>query len=336
MRGYTGLTAVSLLIAATLVLASPTTAANPVCTGPQGAVTITGNLKAGPGCVLNGTTVTRDVIVQANGDLDTNGATIGGSLQIVGTSLSNAICDTQVGGTILVRRSSGTTTLGGGACSDGNESRFVEISKNTGPVDVASSQVAKDLTVANNTTGTPVTISATAVGRDLACSGNSPAPQVDTDTTVERRTTGTQCATHAQTQCPRAGCTLSASDATTSVTVVVPGGGQRGPLKITISAPPTDDGCLGPGPSAPVGSVVTVVPPGGYRRANPIVVTVTWPFTGPPIAECKSTSGARPYEALPHCTPGNPPPNVPCWKEGPGPQDVRAYISSRDPAFTGH
>ena len=307
-----------------------------MCTGPQGAVTINANVNAGPGCVLNGTTVTKNVYLLPNGDLHTAGATVGGDIKIIKTAGSNAVCRApDVGGTIVVNGNTGSTTLGGGACANGNQSRGIQITSNTGPVDVDSSQVELDMSIIKNTTAAPITLSDTAVGRDLDCHGNSPDAEIAGSTTVDGQMKGDECATHAETQCPATGCGLGATDGTTSVTVAVPGGGKQGQLKLAISAPPTDDGCL-EGSSVPVGSVVTVVPPGGHKATNPIVITIEWPFTGAQTGVCKSKKGKRPFNGLPECIFVGPPQNVPCWTEDVSPQTVQVYIKSNDPAFSGH
>ena len=85
-----------------------------------------------------------------------------------------------------------------------------------------------------------------------------------------------------------------------------------------------------------IGSLITVVPPGGYTAANPITVDITYGDGEVPIsAVCKSRNGKPPFTQLPACTfpeiEGAPPDIVPCW-DG----EVRAFMTSQDPAFTGH
>src|SRR5581483_784884 len=110
-----------LAFAAVLVLAGlvlvPSAPAVTQCTGPQGAVTITGSVKAGPGCVLDGTHVTGNVSVAKTGTLATDGATIDGDLVIVSTMVANSICGTFVGGAGRINTNQGTNQLGGGSCS---------------------------------------------------------------------------------------------------------------------------------------------------------------------------------------------------------------------------
>jgi hypothetical protein len=309
-------------------VASTAVGANATCTSPQGAITISGNLVAGNGCALTGTIVTGNVSVNSGGSLIADGATIGGNLEIAGTSGTNTICGTTIGGNLLVHNNTGPTTIGGGVCSDENT-------------------VGGNVDVHNNTGTEPITVANTAVKGNLDCHSDSPAAETGDGNFVDGKTKG-ECDTTVTVTipCPADdGCTLneSSDDGFTSVTVTVPGGGKKGNLTLTFSAPPTDDGCLSEGGPV-IGSLITVVPPGGYTAANPIIVDINYNIVeGPPItAVCKSKNGNPPFTALNLCTPTGSlsPTNVPCWEdlgfsEGGG-YDVRAFMTSKDPAFTGH
>lgn len=290
------------------------------CTGIYGAVTISGNVKAGPGCDLEGTHVTGNVSVKSNGSLTTNGATIDGNVEIHKSSGMNAICDTALGGKLHVDDNTGTTSIGFPAgCGDNTVGGNVEIHKNSGQV----------------------TISHTDVGGKLDCHHNSPpASTGDGGNTVRRETKG-ECTTGTTIKCPAAGCSTAVSDGNTEVVVNVPGGGKSGHLSVTLSPPPPDDGCGGGegGPPPSSGDVVTVDPPGGYTAANPITIDITYNFSEGLFEICKSDNGKPPFTALPLCTfdESETPANVPCWQHvGESSNQALVYITSVDPAINGH
>lgn len=145
------------------------------------------------------------------------------------------------------------------------------------------------------------------------------------------------------TPCPKTGCSLDATsaDGSTSVDVTVPGGGKAGTLTVVLSTAPTDDGCpLGEGGGPIIGSLVTVVPPGGYTAGNPIIVDITYNGEVSVNDVCKSNNGNPPFKKLPHCTfigESSTPNNVPCWEFfDESSNEVLVYMTSQDPAFTAH
>lgn len=345
-----------LALAAALVLAGlvlvPSAPAVTQCTGPQGAVTINGSVKAGPGCVLDGTHVTGNVSVAKNGTLAADGATIDGDLLIVSTKGANSVCGTSVGGTARVNTNQGTNQLDGATCSSTNYfTRSLVVKANTGDVTVSDAVVGLDLLLNNNETPAPITLANTSVGRNLVCHENEPPPSVDDGTVVVNGQATEQCVTKSSSPCPKTGCSSSASNDDTSVTVTVPGGGRAGTLTITLSPPPSDDGCFEGGTAAVnvpgsslVGSVVTVVPPSGYGPGNPIVVDITWLNAEEIFAVCKSNNGKPPFTQLDQCEfdgggdadTADTPLNVPCWTQGEEPNEAVVYMTSTDPAFAGH
>jgi hypothetical protein len=277
--------------------------------------TVNGNLTAGPGCTLNGTHVKGNVNVSSGGSLTANGATIDGNVEIAGTSGSNSICGTTIGGNLQVHNNTGSTTIDGGSCSP---------YQNT---------VGGNLEIHNNTGG-PVSVSDTTVNGNLDCHNDSPGATAGSGNHVNGKTKG-ECTTSSTTPCPSGGCVGTASNDDTSVVVTVPGGGKSGNLTITLSPPPTDDGCGQE--SDAIGSIVTVVPPGGYTAANPIVVSITYSGEVFVSAVCKSKNSSPPFTALPECNfpeESPPPDNVPCWTGGEGGATV--YITSTDPGILGH
>ena len=146
------------------------------------------------------------------------------------------------------------------------------------------------------------------------------------------------------TACPATGCSLDATsdDGFTSVDVTVPGGGQAGTLTIVLSTPPENDGCFGneEDPPPPIGSEVTVVPPGGYTPGNPIIVDITFDGDVSISNVCKSNNGNLPFTALPSCTffdDVSTPTNVPCWEFfDESSNEVLVYMTSQDPSFVVH
>lgn len=125
------------------------------CTGTFGATTVTGNVAAGAGCVLNGTTVTGDVNVQPGGSLDTtnatiagsvasqdatmvflNGGSVGGNVTVDGGAPCVGVGANSVGGSVTLENTSGDATA---SCFDGSF------------VDVAAGSIAGGVTISGNT-----------------------------------------------------------------------------------------------------------------------------------------------------------------------------------------
>lgn len=309
------------LAGAALLFGAPVAAGGTTnCTGPQGAVTINGNVSAGPGCVLNGTHVTGNVSVKSNGSLTATNATIDGNVEIQNNSGTNSICGTTIGGNLDIHNNSGTTTLNG-SCGDNTVGGNVHVHNNSGAVVVSDTHIAGNLNCHNDSPG-----ASTGTG------GN----------TVQGRTQGDECTTRLTIDCPATGCSASTSDGNTDVTVNVPGGGNSGKLTIILSAPPADDGCGEGegGPLPPSGSLVTVDPPSGYGPDNPIELIITYNFNEFTFQMCKSNDGGKTFFSLPMCTfsseEDSTPDNVPCWLEGGEGPDAFVFITSNDPAVNGH
>ncbi len=288
------------------------------CSGVYGAVTISGNVSAGPGCDLEGTHVTGNVAVSSNGSLIANGATIDGNVEIQNDSSSNSICGTRIGGNLSIHNNSGTTSVGVG-CADNTVGGNVDVHNNSGQV----------------------TVSHTHVGGNLDCHNDSPPASTGTGGNTVAGSTKGECTSSTTVSCPATGCTATISDGNTDVIVVVPGGGKSGKLVVTLSPPPPDDGCNpvgegGPPPSS--GDVVTVDPPAGYGPGNPITVDITYNFSEDLFEICKSASGKVPFTAIPMCTLGESgtPTNVPCWRFAGEGSEALVYITSTDPAINGH
>jgi hypothetical protein len=121
------------------------------CTGPIGEVTINGNVSAGPGCVLAGTEVKGNVIVNPGGSLRTEPlarpTTITGNLiadEASAIELEEAFVDgnVQVNGTSTVDIRGGTVN-GNIQITDGQANLLVEFAN-----------VGKNLQVQNNISGT--------------------------------------------------------------------------------------------------------------------------------------------------------------------------------------
>ena len=329
------------LAAAGLVLAPSVPAGGKTnCTTSQGGVTISGDLTAGPGCVLNGTTVTGNVKVDKNGTLSTDGATIGGNVEISNTSGTNSICHTSIGGNLQVHNNTGSNSIGGCGNPPNSVGGNVEVHNNSGQATVADAAVGHDLSIHNNSTMPGIDVMNASVGHDLDCHNDTPAASAGSGTVVDGKVKGDECTTSLTVDCPANGCDAFTSNDDTSAYVDVPGGGKKGKLTITLTPPPTEDGCIleeGEGDPTPIGSVVTVVPPGGYTADNPITVDIGFP-TEYVQAVCKSDNGNPPFTPLDYCDYGESesytPANVPCWEYTEG--GVRVYITSNDPAMTGH
>ena len=316
--GKASLAFAALLVTAALALVpSVASGATVSCTGPMGP-SVTGNVSAGPGCMLNGTHVTGNVVTQSNGSLTATNATIDGNVEIKSTSGANSICGTTIGGNLQVHDNTGTTTIDG-SCGDNSVGGNVEIHNNTGPV----------------------TISHTAVDGNLKCHNDAPGASTgDGGDTVAGKTEG-ECTTSTTVDCPSTGCTATVSDGNTSATDDVPGGGNSGKLTVTLIPPLPDDGCGGgeEGPPGNSGDIVVVDPPKGYGTDNPITVEISYSESNGLFEICKSDDGKVPFTELPMCTfsdDESTPDNVPCWEfigEG---NEARVFITSVDPQISGH
>lgn len=111
MKKFWKASAVAVLVAGGGVVAVPAYAADLSCAGEHGSETISGNLTVADGvdCVLGGTTVEGDIIVEPGGWLDATSVTVGGD--VVATDAYGVSLDgTSVGGDISVY--SADTTLG--------------------------------------------------------------------------------------------------------------------------------------------------------------------------------------------------------------------------------
>jgi hypothetical protein len=149
------------------------------CEGPEGPITIKGNVTAGPGCDLSGTTVEGNVRVEPGGSLKTEegtettitgnvlsnkateivlkaGGEIGGNVQIQGTTGESLIEHGKVGRNITIRSSIASRLEVRNESVGGN----VQLLNNTGTgsgvhVVVGASTVGGNVLVINNTlTGT--------------------------------------------------------------------------------------------------------------------------------------------------------------------------------------
>ena len=319
----TALALAAALAGTALLLGAPVASGGTTsCTGPQGAVTISGNVSAGPGCVLDGTHVTGNVSVKSDGSLTATNATIDGNVEIQNTSGTNSICGTTIGGDLHVHNNSGTTTIDD-SCGPNSVGGLVHIHNNSGQV----------------------TISHTDIGGSLSCHNDSPpASTGNGGNTAGGGSTG-ECSVATTIPCPSTGCTVTVSDGNTDVIVTVPGGGNNGNLTVILSAPPADDGCdVGEGTAPPSGSLVTVDPPSGYEADNPITLDVTYHFNDSLFAGCKSNNGKPPFFLLPICEfpdDSGTPSNVPCLElVGGGDEEAVHegifFIKSGDPAVNGH
>src|SRR5438105_9300381 len=124
------LAAAGLLSLAVLALgATSVSAATTSCTGPMGPGTVTGNLKAGPGCELHGTTVTGNVDVIPGGSLETDSsAKIGGNLESK-KATSIDVEDTSIGGNAKIDGTTATAGSGFTVLAFGSVAGNVEIKK---------------------------------------------------------------------------------------------------------------------------------------------------------------------------------------------------------------
>ncbi len=162
------------VVATALVAAGGAGAADTLCTGALGSVTVVGNVSAGPGCDLTGTTVIGNVKVGQGGSLfigaaakisgnvqskgatfvhiATEGGSVGGNVQISNTTEYTFVDFTSVGGNIDVSNSNAWVWVG-----RLNVGGNVKLRNNTGSsggngiVVVSGSTVRGNVDLSNNT-----------------------------------------------------------------------------------------------------------------------------------------------------------------------------------------
>jgi len=104
---------VGLLVVGALGIGAAGASAAGACTGAVAAITITGNLEAGAGCVLNGTKVTGNVTVNPGGSLVLNGATVIGNVRSTGASSITLEQGSSIHGNLEVKGATNVTIEGG-------------------------------------------------------------------------------------------------------------------------------------------------------------------------------------------------------------------------------
>jgi hypothetical protein len=292
--------------------------------------TVSGNLVAGGGCVLDGTHVTGNVSVAPTGSLVMrDGATVDGNVSIVNTSGANAICGSAIGGNLDVHNNSGTTDIGDPSdCTPPN----------------GGNTIGGNLTVHNNSG--QVTVSENVVSGILDCHADSPAVTGESGSNAAGGNVKGECVSlvgesvFVSVQCPKTGCTADASDGSTSVHFDVPGGGQAGRLSIALSPAPPDV-CGGfeeafreADPASP--ALVTYTAPPGYGPANPMIVDGTYP--GDVSTICKNSGPGTPFVVLGPCGEEVSPPCIlsgPTLDEGTDTTSYELEITSGDPSWGG-
>jgi hypothetical protein len=139
---------IGLLLFAALVGATVASAGATLCTGPLGAVTISGDIVAGAGCDLSETTVNGNVTVTPGGSL-TSGATTTISGNVKSRRATSVAISGSVGGNVLI---DGTTGADGGgtAVSFGTVQGNIEIKKSSPPVRVESEIVGGNVKLRDN------------------------------------------------------------------------------------------------------------------------------------------------------------------------------------------
>jgi hypothetical protein len=157
------------------VMAAQSWAATTPCTGPLGAVEINGNVSAGAGCDLSGTTVKGNVTVTPGGSLSSKAGSrtvITGNLESTNATHITLEGTTEVGGRLLLTGTAGRIDLSGSA--NGN----LIIEGGIPFLTVEHEAVGGNLKVLNSSGAEfgevgIVGISASAVGGNLEISGNS-------------------------------------------------------------------------------------------------------------------------------------------------------------------
>lgn len=328
-RGMRGTTYLVTALALALLVVGPAVAAPGPPPGPPGpractsanspTSNVTGDLVAGPGCTLNGVSVSHDVSVAPNGSLTMSGGTIGHDLRIENTSAASSICNVTVVHDVNVNHNSGAVTIGGANCG--------------------WASIGNDLHINDNRGG--VTVGDASIGQDLVCQNDSPPASVDpTTTTVGHMIVGAECGNVVSKKCPASGCTLKTSDGGTSVTASA-SGGSAGTLSLAIYPNATSLGSCDTPESEDAASesddsgtspVIEVNPPPGAS----VMLDITFPGYVPGV--CKLVDygeGETQLVELPQCeyTEG-----APCWQytgDSEAGNEVLVYLAPGDPFITG-
>ena len=150
-----------------------------------GAVTVDNVIVTGEGrtCLLLGTTVTGNVVVEPTNALGANGATIAGNVEADGTDLVQLFRGTTVGGDVVIERSASVSPFVNQICGTiiGGNPKIID---NTISTQIGSGVcigflgggniVGGNVEVENNTGG--VGIASNLIGGNLVCKNNLPAP----------------------------------------------------------------------------------------------------------------------------------------------------------------
>ena len=139
----------SVILGASLLVATPASAEERICRGTIGAVTLD-NVKvpSGATCTLKGTRVKGNIVVNSKATLRANGAVVNGNIQSEGHRLV-VVNNTRVGGSIQLKQGGGLT--------------------------VSANKVEGDVQIFSNKSGTK-TIRNNRIDGNLQCKSNTPAP----------------------------------------------------------------------------------------------------------------------------------------------------------------
>jgi hypothetical protein len=170
-----------------ITMVAPSWAASIPCTGPLGAVEIKGNISAGAGCDLSGTTVRGNVIIEPGGSLSNN---FGSTTVITGNLESSKATQ------IIME---GTTSVGGGLqlddTTDGSlfrsekVGRNVEIKGGTASISLTEGDIGGNVQI-QNTSGSAfgesglINIAVVNVGGNVQVANNSLAGSFLTEVSI--------------------------------------------------------------------------------------------------------------------------------------------------------
>jgi hypothetical protein len=141
------------------------------CTGPEGPVTIKGNVTAGPGCNLSGTTVEGNVTVEPGGNLTTEPGTttvITGNVQGNKATLIQLEGKTSIGANLQLTGTTERIEILSGTVK-GN----VQINSGIAFLTVENENIAGNVQLQNNTGGFGLDVNGSTIGGNVQLSNNS-------------------------------------------------------------------------------------------------------------------------------------------------------------------
>lgn len=164
-----GISLIALSLASSFSYAPISQAEEVTCQGNLGAITVD-NVKVPQGktCILNGTKVKGNIVVNTNATLRAKAVRVNGNIQAEGASYVEVLSNSMVGGSIQVKQGQRARLVGN------KINGSIQLESNRGTLVSSSNTVGADLQAFQNTGG--VSLSRNRINGNMQCKENRPAP----------------------------------------------------------------------------------------------------------------------------------------------------------------